>query len=172
MYSTKHTCVSRKKCKKLIASGTLRVLRQKLAIIRRALPQHVVAEFLGLGAHSRKHLELGSEDLVGVRFLVLLERAPVGDDGVMFVRGSGFSERALVGHETRELEDLASEETALVTAVSFLDDVTHLAHGQFNLLEGDPGFQLHSVEQHLGAVRQGNRVKHCSSCLPNRSWGP
>src|SRR5687768_3936768 len=53
--------------------------------LRRPLPKHFVAQLLGLGAHLRQRLEAGGEELVCVRPFVLVEGAPVGDDGVVLV---------------------------------------------------------------------------------------
>ena len=40
--------------------------------LRHALPQHIVAEFLGLGAHGRQGGELAGKDGVGMGFFVIL----------------------------------------------------------------------------------------------------
>ena len=64
-----------------------------------ALPEHVVAELLRLGAHLRQRLELVGEGGVGMRALVLLEGAPVRDDHVMLLGGARGVERPLLGDE-------------------------------------------------------------------------
>jgi len=78
----------------------------------------------------------------------------------VLVRGARGVERALVGHEAGELEHLPGDKSALVAAVSFLDDVAHLAHRELDILELDAGLEFHGVEQHLGAERQRDRFEH------------
>ena len=104
------------------------------SLLRRALPQQVVAELLAFRAHRRERVELGLEHRVGVRLLVLLERAPVGDDRDVRVRRARLGERALVGDEAGELEHLPGDEAALVAAVGVLDDVAHLAQRELDVV--------------------------------------
>jgi hypothetical protein len=61
-----------------------------------ALPQHVIPEFLGVGTHGSQFSERVPEDLVGMGFLVILKRAPIGHDGIMLLVAPGLIERALV----------------------------------------------------------------------------
>src|SRR5512134_2649715 len=70
----------------------------------RALPEHVVAELLAVGAHRGQRGKLVVEDLVGMRSLMLRERAPVGDDCVVVVGRPHGGKRSLVGDEAGELE--------------------------------------------------------------------
>src|SRR5512143_4195007 len=95
----------------------LRRRRTALTGFGLALPQHVVAELPAVGAVLRERRELLPERRVGVRALVLFERAPVGDDRKVLVGFARPRQRALVGHEAREPEHLAADEAALVAAV-------------------------------------------------------
>ena len=53
-----------------------------------ALPEHVVAQFLGLGTHGGERGKT-REQFVRMRAFMILERAPVGDDHVVILRGLG-----------------------------------------------------------------------------------
>lgn len=86
-----------------------------------ALPQHVIPEFLSVGTHSSQFGERVPEDLVGMGFLVILKRTPIGHDGIMLLGAPGLIERALVRNETGELEYLPCDESSFVAAIGILD---------------------------------------------------
>src|SRR5439155_27379858 len=95
---------------------------RSLSGLCRTLPEQVVPELLGLGAHGGQCGELAVEDFVGMGFFVILERAPIGHDDIVVVCGFGRIEGSFGGEKARELEDLPRDEAPFATAVGFLDD--------------------------------------------------
>jgi hypothetical protein len=92
--------------------------------------------------------------------LVLFERAPIGNDDIMVIGGSGFSEGSLVRYEAGELEHLSCEESAFVASVGSFDDAAEFTDGQFNILERDSGLECDGVEQHFGSEGDCDWTEH------------
>src|SRR5207237_3120278 len=140
--------------------GWLFYKTRSLAGLCRALPQHIVTEFLGLGAHGGQCGELAVEDFVGMGFFVILERAPIGHDDIVIVCGFGRIEGSFGGEKARELEDLPRDEAPFATAVGFLDDAAQFSDRHLHIVERDAGLELHGVEQHFDPEGNGYRSAH------------
>ena len=102
---------------------------------RCSLPQHVVPQLFGFGAHGRQRGELLSEDFVCMGAFMFFKRAPIGDDHIMVVGGFGYREGALVQDEAGKLEHLPGDKSAFVAAVSIFDDIAHLGQRQFHFIK-------------------------------------